>query len=672
MDGELAPAGSSADSAQVPKRPLDQDGKLPGQGPSKRPANESNRGPDQGQPKRLQQQSRKSGQASHPKKPVLEAPPYSRRLSFRRQIYKSELEEFVCNRLSRHAGTSTLRVVLGRVVSRDTQRDVVLPINSQAILADDFKDHVFDPCLSEEACEAVRSELQAQREGWQRNDPAVGRWSEISYSQCRRAPPGLPREVCTVYCPEGGWHYQLQVGQKPECDANSSSLGQKIIEEQHEKAYLLRKDKSADAPWWRAAVCELRRDGDAAADAASAAGAEAAEGPVKRFVQLEMNTRFLWQQRQRMSEKKPHRYNLLVSALLRNATALANVLSRIPKEPVEYGKIMPYYPGLFSGLDAVRQFYTDKAQTVRELQRLGRTDQDIEATANVRRYNNLVKVLLIEQAIDNLPFDKPCLLDLGCGHGQDISKYSRKFRKVELVKYVGVDFASMAVDEAKRRHAEQSKKFPTSAYPAHFYVDDVRSDSLFQRLKADGHSTFHAVTSMFMLQYIADSRDSVVNLLKKIRALMPLDGRLLCCIPCCETLADLCGSSSSGEEGVGNSLYRIRFDGEFKNPDESELFHEEWGHSYTFSMLGSVDAQREYVVPMEDFEEVLQETNFEVFLEGSFPELLSMYCPGSRYWCDWFSQDHRTTELTADEEDLLGLYRGLVLKAVEPPGGGET
>lgn len=594
-----------------------------------------------------------------PKKPTAPGP-YRRRLSFRRQIFQSDLEEFICNVLSRSAGSNSLRVLLGRVVCQDTQRAVVLPVNSQAILEE--RRHIFDPQLTQQEFKAILERLDAQYENWKRGDPAAGRWAEISKSSCTRPAPAEPRESHTVYCPEGGWHFQLQVG---------SNKGAKPEGEQKVMAYELRKDKSNDSISWRVAICE-HTVGRKASTGESEATAAEADVSIKRFVLLEMNTRFLWGQRLRMNEGKSHCFHLLVSALLRNAAALAAVLRKASKAV----ELIPYYPGLNS--DAVQEFYTEKARTLRERERQGKVDEAADASANIRRYNNLVKILLIEQAIDTLfesdtAFSNPRLLDLGCGHGQDIHKYSRNSRKVELQEYVGVDFANGAIEEARRRHAQMCRRSKKPEYPAHFYTGDVRSPSIFQKLRADGHCEFEAVCMMFMLQYIAESKAAVEHLFKQIRDMMPVNGHVLFCIPSCDILADLYEQSSDGD-GLGNSLYRVRFNElhDICPEDAQEKFPEVWGISYTFSLVGAVDAQKEYVVPFSSFEDLLNELGFEILIEGSFPDLLESYQEFSPYYSSFFVKDARHRKLTEDEEALFSLYTGVVLKVRGSQDGADS
>merc|ERR1712032_1352277 len=107
-----------------------------------------------------------------------------------------------------------------------------------------------------------------------------------------------------------------------------------------------------------------------------------------------------------------------------------------------------------------------------------------EDNANIRRYNNLIKVLLLEQFVDTLSLGVPlCVLDIGCGHGQDIQKYSRSFRSVSVQKYVGLDFASAAIAEAKQRHAALLSRAGSDDkdYTAVFYAGDFREADTFRR-----------------------------------------------------------------------------------------------------------------------------------------------------------------------------------------------
>lgn len=105
-----------------------------------------------------------------------------------------------------------------------------------------------------------------------------------------------------------------------------------------------------------------------------------------------------------------------------------------------------FYPGLFDAAARVQEFYGQRASQRRE---------GSQQTAKLRRHNNLVKVLLLEQFMDPLQGELR-LLDLACGRGQDLLKYSREHRRCSVRSVLGVDFAPEAVEEAQRRYGRSA------------------------------------------------------------------------------------------------------------------------------------------------------------------------------------------------------------------------
>ena len=99
-----------------------------------------------------------------------------------------------------------------------------------------------------------------------------------------------------------------------------------------------------------------------------------------------------------------------------------------------------FYPELFDPSFKLQEFYGQQAK-----------QSGLEETKKIRRYNNLVKVLLLEHFVDSMQGELR-LLDLACGRGQDLQKYSREHRRCHVSSVLGVDFANEAVEEARRRY----------------------------------------------------------------------------------------------------------------------------------------------------------------------------------------------------------------------------
>ena len=76
--------------------------------------------------------------------------------------------------------------------------------------------------------------------------------------------------------------------------------------------------------------------------------------------------------------------------------------------------------------------------------------RDDEDGGRLRRHNNRVKAVLIDEQVPK----NARVLDLACGHGQDMGKYAKK----DLQIWVGIDSAEGAVEEGQRRAKDMKMK----------------------------------------------------------------------------------------------------------------------------------------------------------------------------------------------------------------------
>lgn len=531
--------------------------------------------------------------------------------------------------LSQHSGATQLRVVLGRVVGSVSRKEIGLPFASEVILDDG--EHDFDPFLSPDVLAALRVRLEEHRSAWEASPVSARRWAECTVEEVVDDVPVAPRGRLTVYCPDSVLHFQLQVGEVEQ---------PQVPHQRRRVAFFLRKASGGSASaaiWWRVSLCTQTLD----------------DG-VGHWVELEMNPSFLWEQCARWRAGKVHSFSLLAGDLLRNIRALQAAAGASKADT------FLSYPGLFEPSVAVREFYEKKATQCKQL-------PSRELSENIRRHNNLVKVLLIEQSVDTLSAPVR-VLDLGCGHGQDLNKYNKQYRP-NMGKYVGVDFATTAIAEAKRRFSEISARVEHGErYEAFFYSGDMRSAETYAQLVKDGHDLFDVACTQFSLQYVADSEATVNRLLQRLSKVLRPGARLVGSVPSCDALADLYDSVSCGAAGfktAGNGLFQVRYDGAWHRDELGEEdFSKRWGLDYEFSLVDAVDKQREYIVPWPAFEKLAAAAGFEVILDAPYSQILEVYSMTSKYYNNVFCRDGRGSILSADEDELFGLYNGFVMQRV--------
>jgi len=286
----------------------------------------------------------------------------------------------------------------------------------------------------------------------------------------------------------------------------------------------------------------------------------------------------------------------------------------------------------------------------------------VQTDKMVCAYNNLIKVILIEHHVDSMigPIQ---VLDLGCGQGQDILKFSRAFRTADIQQYIGVDFAEKAIEEARSRYSSlvhDRKAEKKDEYKAAFFVGDLMSGVTFEKLASAGYKSFNVVSLQFMLHYFAETEFTMRTFFTSIRKFLRPGGRVLGTIPSCEVLAEMCVTSSRG-----NDLFTVDFEHKTNgSADEvADIFCTKWGIPYKFSFGQAVQEQREFVFPWESFENLMKELGFSIVVDAPFPDLFDGYKATSHYYNEVFLKNSNIgTKLSNQEEELFGLYTCFVLQ----------
>lgn len=611
---------------------------------------------------------------------VLDQLPYQRKASFRRRLHVS-LEEEACRfvdangagSVSSSSSRATLAgdlpmvsVALGRVVGRGNDLDVVLPLGAEAVLDDAAAAHDFCAALPADAFAALAARLEEERTSWQRAPPTGRRWADISVVERASCAAVSPSATLTVFCPEGRFHYQLR--------ARPAGAGAGGGDAAREVVYTFAKGAGPEDMFWTVTLL-----------------GDPAEPGAVLSAEVSLNCRLLWGQRLRMRGGQRHAFSVVVRDLLRNVRSSLAVL----RSPSGGPESRCHYPGILDSSAEVRQFYSERAKAKAESAPKGGGEAPaptgapagapvappgVDATQKIRKYNNLVKVLQIEEFADCMPSPLR-VLDLGCGRGQDVNKWAREFRSVLVKKYVGVDFADDAVAEAMRRHEvrrRQARHASCDEYPATFYSGDLRDGAVFQQMVAEGHGSFDVVSIQFVLNYLASSEACMRDLFTRVRGLLRPGGRVLASVTNSDALGDFfargveaAGAGPAAERGVegGNRLFSLGFRHEVWRRldvrDEEafeEAFSQRWGYPYVFSLAGAVNSQEEYNVPWEAFEELVTGLGFKVLLDGRFPEIYSAYAERSRFYKGVFSNDPLSGSLSAEEAELFGLYSAFVLE----------
>lgn len=189
----------------------------------------------------------------------------------------------------------------------------------------------------------------------------------------------------------------------------------------------------------------------------------------------------------------------------------------------------------------------------------------------VRAYNNYVKAILINAAIRATECVR--YLDLCCGNGGDIGKIARA--APPLPAYIGVDVAPAAVHRA-------SDRLVASTLRGDVMCVDAFSAS-FGRAVC-GLKPFGVVSCQFAIHYAFESMANASVALDTIAAAIRDGGQFVGTTVDAEYLNK---SRALLGRRFGDSCHRVNFAA--NEPVE-------FGDAYDFTMPGSVDSLREYVV----------------------------------------------------------------------------
>ena len=206
----------------------------------------------------------------------------------------------------------------------------------------------------------------------------------------------------------------------------------------------------------------------------------------------------------------------------------------------------------------------------------------------LRAFNNWIKAVLINRYIAALPAPAHGfnVLDLGCGKGGDLSKWSLH----RVAQFVGLDIAEQSIQDARKRYQTMRKRFPPQ-FHARFHTFDAFGTSIGAcpdpLLAAPGQ--FHLVSTQFCYHYAFQSKSRAITSLDNIAKALKPGGVWIATMPDANWIVRRAQQlNPDGDLSFGNAVYQIRL---------SHL--QPWlkyGHAYTFTLTDAIDACDEYLV----------------------------------------------------------------------------
>ncbi|CCW59909.1 unnamed protein product [Phytomonas sp. EM1] len=288
-----------------------------------------------------------------------------------------------------------------------------------------------------------------------------------------------------------------------------------------------------------------------------------------------------------------------------------------------------------------------------------------------RHFNNYVKKVLIQEALDHVKGRFPeltdvAVLDLASGRGGDIGKWfymkspsisdvdsSAATKALTTTTYECYDVSDEAVAEARRRCDAMVSTSSTSTFHASFFVADCFSAGFLKRTLRESpyFGKFHIVSIQFAFHYACRSEEAIEMLLESISSALVPGGVVLLTTVSQDELSERVWGNR-----FGNSLFTIKLATdvpEWSAPREGDKkFLLPLGTKYHFKLEGFVDCE-EYVVPLEVVEKVARRVGLQKLASHSQP-FLNFFNDYRKSW-----KKNKGNRLSADEVELVTLYCSL-------------
>ncbi|CBZ53678.1 putative mRNA capping enzyme, large subunit family [Neospora caninum Liverpool] len=242
----------------------------------------------------------------------------------------------------------------------------------------------------------------------------------------------------------------------------------------------------------------------------------------KVYVHLEVCGGELQRQLERRKRGQKNVFGALALLVLENAHVLARWLDELNGDFGVGGVGGPFYFPNHMGdvVQAVQKHYNQRKLVSAGQSRIG----------GLRIHNNQVKRLLINKYVSM----GQTVLELACGHGQDLWKYADRC----IGKFVGVDLSVAEIREARRRVREGQQAralLQQMLHPPTFHVGNLVDRKALGFLRAE---EFDIVSIQLAIHYMVQTEQQARDVLGRAAAHLKEGGMVLGSTVCCSALAD--------------------------------------------------------------------------------------------------------------------------------------
>ncbi|SOV75003.1 methyltransferase, putative [Plasmodium sp. gorilla clade G3] len=253
---------------------------------------------------------------------------------------------------------------------------------------------------------------------------------------------------------------------------------------------------------------------------------------------------------------KSNKLHYMIYNFYKNFDCLMNLINRLKNNSIKYEY---YFPKMIGDVnEEIRKHYDKKKVILLKKSNI----------KYIRVFNNEVKRIMILFFVSY----NSKILDLACGHGQDMLKYNSIQNKV----YVGIDLSKKEIELAKERLNQNDMKGLCNNDNFIFLQGDILNNKFYRKWKSK-NIMFDIISINLALHYVIYNEKSSKKFFKIIENFLENDGLLLATTISTVTLTDFLMKRSNIEMNgdnititLENDLFTIKFDQEnllkiFKN-----------------------------------------------------------------------------------------------------------
>jgi len=251
------------------------------------------------------------------------------------------------------------------------------------------------------------------------------------------------------------------------------------------------------------------------------------------------------------------------------------------------------------------------------------------------------------------PITRGKVLDMGCGKGGDLNKWA----KAHISEYVGLDIASISIEQARERY----ETFRSPRFDATFAACDCYGSSITSALDPAKLSTpFDVVSMQFCMHYAFETEERARCMLDNVSRWLRPGGVFVGTTPNAGQL--LSRLRDSPHHSFGNNIYNISTDTPV--PDDDEL--PKFGFRYVFWLKDAVESVPEFLVLWDDFVRLAAEYKLVLKYRKEFHDMFTEFSEHSEFgplMTRMHVKDaHGASKMDEEQWEAANIYIGFIFE----------